>query len=120
MAGVVCYGAYVRFFEIAETEMFRSAGIGYQEIFDTYDVWLPRVSYKSEFSKPARLDERLRLHAGVKSVGRSSFVIEFAIDDWDGARVTGGEVTMVSVDRKTFKPVPLPDGFRATLNALTD
>jgi acyl-CoA thioesterase FadM len=26
-AGILCYGAYLRFFEIAETELFRTAGL---------------------------------------------------------------------------------------------
>jgi acyl-CoA thioesterase FadM len=33
----------VRFFEIAETELFRSAGLSYGEVFDRFDVWLPRL-----------------------------------------------------------------------------
>ena len=42
-AGIIFYGAYVRFFEIAETELFRSAGLSYGEVFDRIDVWLPRL-----------------------------------------------------------------------------
>jgi len=44
-AGVICYGAYVRFIEIAETELFRTAGFPYGQIFERFDCWLPRVRY---------------------------------------------------------------------------
>src|SRR3989442_1060926 len=40
-AGIICYGAYLRFFEIAETELFRTAGLAYRDVFDRYDVWFP-------------------------------------------------------------------------------
>ncbi len=41
-AGIICYGSYVRFFEIAETELFRSVGYPYSTMFDELDIWLPR------------------------------------------------------------------------------
>ena len=34
LAGIICYGAYIRFFELAETEIFRAAGLPFKEMFD--------------------------------------------------------------------------------------
>ena len=62
-AGVIFYGSYVRFFEIAETELFREAGLPYGEVFDRFDIWLPRVHLDCDFKYPARLDDRLRVAA---------------------------------------------------------
>ena len=42
-AGIIYYGQFLRFFEIAETELFRSVGLSYSEVFDKLDIWLPRV-----------------------------------------------------------------------------
>jgi len=42
-ARIIFYGAYIRFFEIAETELFRAVGLSYGQMFDELDVWLPRV-----------------------------------------------------------------------------
>src|SRR4029077_5277642 len=64
-AGILCYGAYVRFIEIAETELFRTAGITYGKVFDRFDCWLPRRHFKMEFHKPAVLDEYLTVRAAV-------------------------------------------------------
>ena len=60
-AGIIFYGAYVRFFEIAETELFRSAGVPYSEVFDRFDIWLPRVHLECDFRYPPRLDDHLRV-----------------------------------------------------------
>src|SRR5213592_2767785 len=71
-AGIIFYGSYVRFFEIAETELFRTCGLAYARAFDRYDIFLPRKAVHSGFYVPARLNDRLRKkdvvaveHAGV-------------------------------------------------------
>jgi YbgC/YbaW family acyl-CoA thioester hydrolase len=114
-AGVICYGAYVRFIEIAETEMFRAAGFPYGQIFERFDCWLPRVRYVSEFHKPAVLDERLKVFASVKRLGKASLTLAFAFDDSSGTRIADCEIVLVCVDRKLFKSRPLPDELRAAL-----
>src|SRR2546422_5042455 len=38
-AGIIFYGSYVRFFEIAETELFRACGLAYARVFDRYDIF---------------------------------------------------------------------------------
>src|SRR5213593_1914781 len=68
-AGIIFYGSYVRFFEIAETELFRACGLAYAQVFDRYDVFLPRKAVHSEFYSPARLDDRLHVaHAELRCV----------------------------------------------------
>jgi YbgC/YbaW family acyl-CoA thioester hydrolase len=114
-AGVICYGAYVRFIEIAETELFRAAGFPYGRIFERFDCWLPRVRYLSEFHKPALLDQRLKVSASIKRLGRSSMTFAFGFDDESGARIADCEIVMVCVDRKDFAPRPIPDELRIAL-----
>ena len=91
-AGVICYGAYVRFIEIAETELFRAAGIPYGKVFERFDCWLPRASYKMEFRKPAVLDEQLTVNARVGRIGTSSIALEFAFRE--GHRLTMVKLTV--------------------------
>ena len=114
-AGVICYGAYVRFIEIAETELFRAAGIPYGEVFERFDCWLPRVRYASEFHRPAVLDERLTVSAWVKRLGTSSITLEFAFDNDRGERIADCEIVLVCVDRKHFSSKPLPTEIRNAL-----
>jgi YbgC/YbaW family acyl-CoA thioester hydrolase len=56
-AGIIYYGQYLRFFEIAETELFRAAGLSYSEVFDRFDIWLPRVQIHFDFRRPLKLDD---------------------------------------------------------------
>lgn len=109
-ARIVCYGAYVRFFEIAETELFRAAGMPYGTVFDRLDLWLPRRALCFEFLAPAFLDDRLEVAIRVGRVGRSSLRLDFEVvrDDAERVRTASGDVVLVAIDRKRLKPRPLP------------
>ena len=115
-AGIIFYGSYVRFFEIAETELFRNCGLAYAEMFDRYDVFLPRKAVHSEFYWPARLDNRLRVAAYVGRVGTKSMTLNFdVLRDGSSTLVAAGWMVLVCVDRKSLKPTPLPSGILAAL-----
>src|ERR1700712_507863 len=77
LAGIICYGAYVRFFEIAETELFRAIGFPYSKLFEEFDFWLPRAQLHFEFRKPALLDDHLDVEIWIAKVGTSSLRMEF-------------------------------------------
>jgi YbgC/YbaW family acyl-CoA thioester hydrolase len=112
-AAILCYGAYVRFFEIAETELFRAAGLPYGKVFEELDFWLPRKALDFEFESPAFLDDRLEVAIWVERFGSTSlrFAFEIAKLDATGARTTvtaRGHVAMVAVSRAALRPIPLP------------
>src|SRR5688572_4705030 len=110
-AGIIFYGSYVRFFEIAETELFRSCGLAYAQVFDRYDIFLPRKAVHSEFHEPARLDDRLRVAAYVGRVGTTSLTLNFDVFRGPNRSLAAtGWMVLVSVDRTHLKPRPLPAG----------
>lgn len=119
-AGIIFYGAYVRFFEIAETELFRAAGVPYGEVFDQLNIWLPRAHLDCDFKYPARLDDRLRVAVYFTQFGNSSLGINFdvAVVEKGKLAATAHEV-LVCTDRKTLKSRPLPDTLRARLEPFT-
>jgi acyl-CoA thioester hydrolase len=119
-AGVVYFGAFVRFFEIAEEELFREAGVAYGVVFDRFDCWLPRVKYACEFRTPARLGDVLRVSAWVRRIGAKSITIQFEIDQKKGGRVADCEIVLVCVDRSTWKGKPIPEGLRVALAPFTE
>jgi len=108
-AGIICYGAYLRFFEIAETELFRAAGLAFAEVFDRYDVWFPRKAIHSEFHRPARLDDRLRVAAYVGRVGNKSLTLNFDVvrDDVPHLGAAGWQI-LVCVGRRDLRPRAVP------------
>ncbi len=108
-AGIICYGAYVRFFEIAETEFFRALGLPYSVLFDRFDFWLPRVQLHFEFHRPALLDDLLEVETWVGHVGRSSLRFEFSVRKVEGEITAQGHEIVVAINRKTFQPIAVPE-----------
>src|SRR5258705_7067337 len=78
-ARIIFYGAYIRFFEFAETELFRSVGLPYSVMFDELDVWLPRVHLECDFHHAARLDDLLEVSVSVGHFGNKSMRLDFEV-----------------------------------------
>lgn len=115
-AGIIFYGAYVRFFEIAETELFREAGVPYSQVFDRFNIWLPRVHLECDFQYPARLDDRLRVAAYFTRFGSSSVALAFDVLHVAAWRLAAaGREVLVCTDRGSMGPRVLPPELREHL-----
>ena len=110
LAGIICYGSYVRFFEIAETELFRAVGFPFSHLFERFDFWLPRAALHFEFRKPALLDERLDVETWISKVGTSSLRLQFEVrkSTPERALTAEGYAVLVAVRRSDLRPIPLP------------
>ena len=119
-AGIIFYGAYIRFFEFAETELFRSVGLPYSVMFDELDVWLPRVHLECDFHRAARLDDLLEVSVFVGRFGTKSMRLNFevrrkGVDEL----IADAHFILASVRRDTFETVPIPDELRTRLAPYT-
>ena len=115
-AGIIFYGAYVRFFEIAETELFRAAGVPHGEVFERFDMWLPRVHLECDFMFPARLDDQLRVAAYITRFGNSSIRLNFDVLHLkSGKLAAAGHEVLVVTDRTDMKSRPVPDELKQRL-----
>ena len=110
LAGIIFYGSYVRLFEIAETELFRAAGLPFSRLFEEFDLWLPRAALHFEFRRPARLDDLLDLEIWVSKVGTSSLRLQFEVYRSSPERelTAEGYAVLVAVRRGEIKPIPVP------------
>jgi acyl-CoA thioester hydrolase len=108
VSGIIGWGAYVRFVELAETELFRAAGFPYATLWDRLDIWLPRVQFHLDYRNPARLDELLDIEIWVGRIGRSSIRLEFAVRNPGGDLTAEGRLVIVSVDRTKGWSVDVP------------
>ncbi|HEV2705619.1 MAG TPA: thioesterase family protein [Pyrinomonadaceae bacterium] len=119
-ARIIFYGAYIRFFEFAETELFRAVGLPYGVMFDELDVWLPRAHLECDFRRAAQLDDLLEVSVWVGRIGRSSIRLNFEVRrKGEEAPVAEAHFVLVSVRRATFETVPVPDELRRRLAPFT-
>ena len=119
-ARIIFYGAYIRFFEIAETELFRAAGMDYGVMFDKADVWLPRVHLECDFLNAARLDDLLEVSVCVGRIGRSSMRLNFEVRrKGEESLIATAHFVLAAVKRDTFETVPVPQELRDRLEPYT-
>jgi YbgC/YbaW family acyl-CoA thioester hydrolase len=109
-AGIIYYGQFLRFFEIAETELFRSVGLPYSQVFDRLDIWLPRVQIHFDFRKPLILDDLIEVSAYVGRFGNKSLTLRFEVTKkGEDTLAAEGHVVLACVNRTSFKACPIPD-----------
>ena len=119
-ARIIFYGAYIRFFEFAETELFRAAGLAYGVMFDEMDIWLPRAHLECDFRRAAQLDDLLKVCAYVGRVGTKSLRLDFEVRrKGEEELVAAAHFVLVAVRRGTFESVPVPEELKRRLAPYT-
>ena len=119
-ASIIFYGAYIRFFEFAETELFRAVGLPYSVMFDELDVWLPRVHLECDFHHAAQLDDLLEVAVYVGRFGIKSMHLNFEVRrKGEELLIADAHFVLASVRRDTFETVPIPGELRSRLAPYT-
>ena len=113
-AGIINYQAYLRFFGLAEVELFRSCGLSYKTLFDELGLWLPRVHVECDFFDPVTLDELLVVDTYFGRIGASSIHLHFEVARSGKPEkiVATGKYILVCVRRGEFTPTPVPAALR--------
>ncbi|GAC1656157.1 MAG: tol-pal system-associated acyl-CoA thioesterase [Vulcanimicrobiaceae bacterium] len=121
IAGIIYFGAYVRFVELAETELFRALGFPFANMFEQLDIWLPRVHLDFDFFAPALMDDELVLRTHIARLGASSITMRMIVHNARAGEVDAAATLVVAaVNRATMKSCPMPGALRAALQACTD
>lgn len=123
--------AALRYFEEAESELFRALGGRVEAQLAGYDF--PRVHVECDFLLPLGYDDEIEVAAHLLRLGRTSFTLGYtgtlvASGPYEPLLTAGrprprpaealrGHVVIVCVDTRTGQPAPLPDDLRARLQA---
>ena len=119
-ARIIFYGAYIHFFEFAETELFREVGLHYGVMFDELRIWLPRVHLECDFRRAARLDDLLEVSVYVGRVGNKSMRLNFEVRrKGSDELIATAHFVLAAVNQNTFETVPIPLELREKLAPYT-
>jgi len=119
-ARIIFYGAYIHFFEFAETELFREVGLHYGTLFDELKIWLPRVHLECDFYRAARLDDLLEVSVYVGRFGNKSMRLNFEVRRKGSEElIATAHFVLASVNQETFETVPIPSELREKLAPYT-
>ena len=119
-ARIIFYGAYIHFFEFAETELFREVGLHYGVMFDELKIWLPRVHLECDFHHAARLDDLLEVSVYVGRFGTKSMRLNFEVRRQGSEEmIATAHFVLAAVNQGTFETVPIPSELREKLAPYT-
>jgi acyl-CoA thioester hydrolase len=108
--GIVYYGRYNPYFDLARVEYLRMLGQLHREANGDFVMRANDVEYFA----PARFDDELEIYVRVSRVGRTSVTFEFSAHKIpeDILMVTAHQ-TLVYVDLEERQALPVPDDYRA-------
>lgn len=112
--GIVYYGRYNPYFDLARVEYLRSLGLLHARTFGNFVMRANDVEYFA----PAVFDDEVEVDVRIARFGRTSVTYEFAayrVRD-DVLMVTAHQ-TLVFVDLAERKAVPIPEELRAPVRA---
>jgi acyl-CoA thioester hydrolase len=110
--GIVYYGRYNPYFDLARVEYHRSLGLLHR---DTGGDFVMRAN-DVEYFAPARFDDELEIHCRVSRIGRTSVTFEFSAHRLpDGELMVTAHQTLVYIDLAERKAVPVPGEYRTAI-----
>ncbi len=107
--GVVYYGRYMPYFDLARVEYHRSLDMLRSEPQDREFVMR---AMHVEYHMPARFDDLIEVDVRIRRIGTSSVTYEFAAYLEGEVLAVTATQTAVLVDLADRKPCPVPDWWR--------
>jgi acyl-CoA thioester hydrolase len=108
--GIVFNANYLLYFDVAFTELWRSAIGPWQEMVERgYDAVVGEANVR--YRAPARFDDVLQLQARVARIGTTSITTRIDVMR-DGELLVEGRLLHVCVDARTWRKTELPDFIR--------
>jgi acyl-CoA thioester hydrolase len=115
--GIVYYGRYLPYFDLARVEYHRKLGLLDMEIGSEGVEFVMRA-LDVEYHAPAVFDDEIEVDVRVARIGNTSVSYEFAAyRARDDALMVTATQTLVLVDLDERKACPIPDAFRDTIRA---
>ena len=105
--GVVYYANYLKYLERARTEALSSIGLSNLKIKDKFEALIIVKSCNIEYKKSAKLEDELNIRSFVKSVSKTSFVMNQLITR-DEEAIVEAQVHLVFINEKS-KPIKVPE-----------
>ena len=105
--GIVYYANYLKYLERARTEALATIGLSNLQIKEKFGALIIVKSCNIEFKKSAYLEDNLNIRSFIKSVTKTSFVMNQFISKDDNI-IVEAQVHLVFVNDKS-KPIKVPE-----------
>jgi acyl-CoA thioester hydrolase len=115
--GIVYYGRYLPYFDLARVEYHRNLGLLGMDIGEEGEEFVMRA-LTIEYLAPAVFDDLIEVYVRMARIGRTSVTYEFAAyRARDDELMVTATQTLVLVDLDERKPAPIPDAYKEAVRA---
>lgn len=113
-ARVVYYPRFFHYFHQAFESWFgEELGVPYSELVTEHNIGFPAVRVETEFERPLRFGDRVRIELELLEVGKRSITVQYtAIRLPDGLRSARAKIKTAAVDNDAFESIPIPEDWR--------
>ncbi len=105
--GVVYYGNYATYFEVARVEALREMGVSYKSMEED-GIMLPVLEQYMKYIRPAKYDDILTIKTYLKELPSARIRFEYEVFNEEGTLLTIANTALVFVDATTMKPCQAP------------
>lgn len=108
--GVVYYGNYSLYLEVARTELMRKIGLSYKSLEDI-GIQLPVIHLESNYIKPSYYDEIITIKTTLNEVKGSRLTFDYELFNSNNEIINKSSTTLIFVNATTGKPCRPPKIF---------
>jgi acyl-CoA thioester hydrolase len=118
--GIVYYGRYLPYFDLARVEYHRNLGLLGMDIGAEGQEFVMRA-VAVEYHAPAVFDDLIDVYVRMSRIGRTSATYQLAAyRERDDVLMVTATQTLVLVDLDERKAVPIPESYREAIRAFED
>lgn len=113
--GIVFHGYFFTYMEVGRMDYLRNLGLT-EDVKPIKGFDNVVVHVACDFRSPARFDDPLVIGVRIAEIRKTSFKFQFRIlHKRENRLVAIGESVHCAIDKATWKPITVPDGFRETI-----
>lgn len=113
--GVVYYGNYFAWFEVARTEYLRALRLSYRKMEED-GIYLVVASASCQYKYPARYDDIVKVQCWISEIKNSSLKFEYKLFVENRLIATGESVHVFT--NKAWRPTRIPEELAGSLTSL--
>jgi acyl-CoA thioester hydrolase len=107
--GIVYYGNYAQYYEVARVESLRAIGISYADIENEMNVFMPVMAMDIKYIRPARYDESINIVTEIPNMPNEVIRFKSYLYNGQGELLNVATVKLCFVDKQTNKRINTPD-----------
>ena len=116
-AGILYYGNFFRFFEIAEEELYAAVGQRRWDLYEELHIGFPRAETSCRFRKPVLLGDLVAVTAWISRRSEKSLVFQYEMRrDGESELLAEGSSILVCVKHPEFHAIPIPQSILRLLH----